>query len=190
MNYADFYTSAEKVLIDSLVSLWLRGKAKEQAYMRQILSKDEPLMAEPVFQSIFPWESSKETFGEHATKLHILSPSFVEALGSDKVDEEMRFPLSRCPYKHQTKSWKTMLSGEGKTIVVTSGTGSGKTECFMIPVLQDIANRNEKDCVQAIFLYPLNALMKSQQKRIHAWCNALPNKITYAIYNGDTEKNK
>ena len=34
--------------------------------MRQILSKDEPLMAEPVFQSIFPWESSKETFGEHA----------------------------------------------------------------------------------------------------------------------------
>lgn len=83
-----------------------------------------------------------------------------------------------------------MLSGEGKTIVVTSGTGSGKTECFMIPVLQDIANRNEKDCVQAIFLYPLNALMKSQQKRIHAWCNALPNKITYAIYNGDTEKNR
>ena len=78
MNYADFYTSAEKVLIDSLVSLWLRGKAKEQAYMRHILSKEEPLMAEPVFQSIFPWESSKETFGEHATKLHILSPSFVE----------------------------------------------------------------------------------------------------------------
>lgn len=54
MNYADFYTSAEKVLIDTLVSLWFRGKAKEQAYMRQILSKDEPLMAEPVFQSIFP----------------------------------------------------------------------------------------------------------------------------------------
>ncbi len=190
MNYADFYQSAEKALIDSLVSLWFRGKAKEQAYMRQILAKDEPLMAEPVFQSIFPWESSKETFGEHATRLKILSRSFVEALGSDKVDEELRFPLDRCPYKHQTKSWKTMLSDEGKTIVVTSGTGSGKTECFMIPVLQDIANRNEKDCVQAIFLYPLNALMKSQQKRIHAWCNALPNKITYAIYNGDTEKSR
>ena len=190
MNYADFYTSAEKVLIDALVSIWFRGKAKEQAYMRQILSKDEPLMAEPVFQSIFPWESSKETFGEHATKLNILSTSFVEALGSDTVDKELRFPLNRQPYKHQTKSWKTMLSGEGKTIVVTSGTGSGKTECFMIPVLQDIANRNEKDCVQAIFLYPLNALMKSQQKRIHAWCDALPNKITYAIYNGDTEKNR
>ena len=190
MNYAKFYTSAEKALIDSLVSIWFKGKAKEQAYMRQILSKDEPLMAEPVFQSIFPWESSKETFGEHASKLKILSSDFVDALSSEKVDEEQRFPIDRCPYKHQTKSWKTMLSDKGKTIVVTSGTGSGKTECFMIPVLQDIANRNEKDCVQAIFLYPLNALMKSQQKRIHAWCNALPNKITYAIYNGDTEKSK
>ena len=182
MNYADFYLSAEKALVDSLVSIWFRGKAKEQAYIRQILTKYEPLMAEPVFQSIFPWENSKETFGEHATKLKILSPSFVEALGSEKVDKELRFPLDRCPYKHQTKSWKTMLSDESKTIVVTSGTGSGKTECFMIPVLQDIVNRNEKDCVQAIFLYPLNALMKSQQKRIHAWCNALPTKITYAIY--------
>lgn len=190
MNYAKFYTSAENTLIDSLVSIWFKGKAKEQAYMRYILSKEEPLMAEPVFQSIFPWESSNETFGEHASKLKILSSSFVEALSNDSVDEEQRFPLDRCPYKHQTKSWKTMLSGQGKTIVVTSGTGSGKTECFMIPVLQDIANRGEKDCVQAIFLYPLNALMKSQQKRIHAWCNALPNKITYAIYNGDTEKSK
>ena len=42
----------------------------------------------------------------------------------------------------------------------------------MIPVLQDLAKTNMKDCVQAIFLYPLNALMKSQQKRIHAWCTA------------------
>jgi superfamily II DNA/RNA helicase len=156
--------------------------------MRRILTEDEPLLSQPVFQSIFPWEDSKETFGEHASKLHILSPSFVEALSSDKVEEELRFPLDRHPYKHQTKSWQTMLSDKGKTIVVTSGTGSGKTECFMIPVLQDIASRNEKNCVQAIFLYPLNALMKSQQKRIHAWCNALPDKITYAIYNGDTEK--
>lgn len=188
MNYADFYISAKRMLVDSMVSIWFRGRAKEQEYMRHILTEKEPLLSEPVFQSIFPWEDNKETFGEHASKLKILSPSFVKALSSASIDKDLRFPLDRHPYKHQTKSWKTMLSDEGKTIVVTSGTGSGKTECFMIPVLQDIAKRNEKDCVQAIFLYPLNALMKSQQKRIHAWCNAIPEKITYAIYNGDTEK--
>ncbi len=188
MNYSEFYISAKKMLVDSLVSLWFRGNGKEQEYMRHILTEDEPLLSEPVFQSIFPWEESKETFEEHSSKLNILSSSFVEALSSDCIEEELRFPLDRHPYKHQTKSWEVMLSGRDKTIVVTSGTGSGKTECFMIPVLQDIAQRNEKDCVQAIFLYPLNALMKSQQNRIHAWCNSLPNKITYAIYNGDTEK--
>lgn len=186
MNYADFYISAKKMLVDSIVSIWFRGKAKEQEYMRYILTEEEPLIAEPVFQSVFPWEDSDETFEEHASKLNILSESIVESLGSVRVEESLRFPSDRHPYKHQTTSWKTMLSGEGKTIVVTAGTGSGKTECFMIPVLQDIEQRNEKNCVQAIFLYPLNALMKSQQKRIHAWCDALPNKITYAIYNGDT----
>lgn len=188
MNYEKFYTAAENRLIDSMVSMWFKGKAKEQEYMRSVLTEEEHLLSEPVFQSIFPWEDSKETFGEHASKLNILTPSFVKALSSESVDENLRFPLDRHPYKHQTKSWKTMLSEKRKTIVVTSGTGSGKTECFMIPVLQDIVKNNEKNCVQAIFLYPLNALMKSQQKRIHAWCNAMPEKITYAIYNGDTEK--
>ena len=188
MNYSSFYISAKKMLTDSLVSMWFRGQGQEQEYMRRILSEEEPLLSEPVFQSIFPWEESKETFGEHYSKLNILSQSFVQALSSEAVEESLRFPLDRHPYKHQTKSWKTMLSDKGKTIVVTSGTGSGKTECFMIPVLHDIAQRNEKDCIQAIFLYPLNALMKSQQKRIHAWCDAIPNKVTYAIYNGDTEK--
>ena len=190
MDYANFYISAERMLVDSLVTLWFKGRAKEQNYMRKILTEDEPLLAEPVFQSIFPWEEGRETFGEHSSKLGILTPQFVDALSSENVTEDLRFPRDRHPYKHQTKSWQTMLSGKGKTIVVTSGTGSGKTECFMIPVLQDIAQRNEKGCVQAIFLYPLNALMKSQQKRIHAWCNAIPDKVTYAIYNGDTEKSK
>ena len=190
MNYADFYISAERMLVDSLVSLWFKGRAKEQNYMRKIMTEDEPLLAEPVFQSIFPWEEGRDTFGEHANKLGILTPQFVEALSNEKVSEDLRFPKDRHPYKHQTRSWQTMLSGKGKTIVVTSGTGSGKTECFMIPVLQDIAQRNEKGCIQAIFLYPLNALMKSQQKRIHAWCDAIQGKVTYAIYNGDTEKSK
>ena len=182
MNYFSFYNKAKELLIDSLASLWFKGQAQEQEYIKRILTKDEPLFAEPVFQSIFPWEESADSFEEHSSKLRLLTPSFVNALSSEEVDKDLRFPLDRHPYKHQTESWRTMLSSRPQTIVVTTGTGSGKTECFMIPVLQDLAKTNEKNCVQAIFLYPLNALMKSQQKRIHAWCKALPEKVTYAIY--------
>ena len=181
MNYFSFYNKAKELLIDSLASLWFKGQAQEQEYIKRILTKDEPLFAEPVFQSIFPWEESADSFEEHSSKLRLLTPSFVNALSSEEVDKDLRFPLDRHPYKHQTESWRTMLSSRPQTIVVTTGTGSGKTECFMIPVLQDLAKTNEKNCVQAIFLYPLNALMKSQQKRIHAWCKALPEKVTYAI---------
>lgn len=188
MNYFSFYNKAKELLTDSLASLWFKGHAREQEYIKRVLTEDEPLFAEPVFQSIFPWEEDANSFEAHSSKLGLLTHSFVSALSSEEIDKELRFPLERHPYRHQTESWKIMLSRQPKTIVVTSGTGSGKTECFMIPVLQDLARINEKGCIQAIFLYPLNALMKSQQKRIHAWCKALPEKVTYAIYNGDTDK--
>ena len=188
MNYFSFYKKAEELLIGSLASLWFKGQAREQEYIKRVLTEEEPLFAEPVFQSIFPWEESADSFEAHSFKLGLLTSSFVNALSSEEIDKDLRFPLDRHPYKHQTESWRTMLSSRPRTIVVTTGTGSGKTECFMIPVLQDLAKTNEKNCVQAIFLYPLNALMKSQQKRIHAWCKALPEKVTYAIYNGETDK--
>ena len=190
MNYFSFYSRAKEQLIDSLASLWFKGKAREQEYIKRVLIEDEPLLAEPVFQSIFPWEEGADSFEAHSSRLGLLTPSFVKALSSEDIDNDLRFPLDRRPYKHQTESWKTMLSPHPRTIVVTTGTGSGKTECFMIPVLQDLAKNNEKDCVQAIFIYPLNALMKSQQKRIDAWCKALPEKVTYAIYNGETDEKR
>lgn len=188
MNYFNFYTNARDRLIDTMVHLWVRGHNKEQEYLSHLLKDEEPLLAEPVFQSIFPWESSEHTFAEHASTLGVLKPEFVEALSGNKVDSEQRFPEDRRPYKHQTESWKAMLGEAKKTIVVTSGTGSGKTECFMVPVLQDLVNQNEKGAVQAIFLYPLNALMDSQRKRVAAWCKALAPQVTFAIYNGDTKE--
>ena len=189
MNYSKFYTNVRDRLIDTMVHLWVRGHNKEQEYLSHLLKDEEPLLAEPVFQSIFPWESSEHTFAEHASTLGVLKPEFVKALSGNKVDSEQRFPEDRRPYKHQTESWKAMLGEpKGKTIVVTSGTGSGKTECFMVPVLQDLVNQNEKGAVQAIFLYPLNALMDSQRKRVAAWCKALNPQVTFAIYNGDTEE--
>ncbi|NDV83907.1 DEAD/DEAH box helicase [Bacteroides sp. 51] len=186
MNYRNLYTNTQRRFTDALLSMWASGKEKEQNYLRYVLEEKEPLLASPVFRSVFPWKNSEHTFGQHASQLGILDEDFVDALND--ADEKFRFPLDRCPYSHQTESWKNMLKRK-KTIVVTSGTGSGKTECFMIPVLQDLLREKKAGRgkgVQALFLYPLNALMDSQRKRIHAWCEALNPQISYAIFNGNT----
>ena len=46
-------------------------------------------------------------------------------------------------------------------LVVATGTGSGKTECFLLPVLDDVL-RNPHSGVRAILIYPMNALANSQ----------------------------
>ena len=191
MNYSSFYKNANRTMINTLVSMWASGHQKEQECLRELLEVKEHLIAEPVFQTIFPWELSNSTFQEHASNLNILDDDFVNALSSIDGDaNEFAFPADRYPYKHQSESWKAMLC-DHKSIAVTTGTGSGKTECFIIPVLQDLYRQKQAgkgDGIQAIFLYPLNALMKNQRERIHAWCDALPQKLEYAIYNGDMEE--
>jgi DEAD/DEAH box helicase domain-containing protein len=180
MNFKDFYSKTENRLTDAILSLWATGDKEMQDYFRFLLSQ-EPIMADAVFQNTFPWEQGKIEFGESAG---IFNQEFINALDTIK-DKDFRFPKDRRPYKHQLKSWKTLLDKK-KSIAVTTGTGSGKTECFMLPVIHDIhENCKNQDGVNAIFLYPLNALIASQRKRMHAWCSALDG-VKYALLTGDT----
>ena len=139
------------------------------------------LVSDIVVQGTFPWEPSSKSFKELD---YLFDSHFIKALDSIK-SEEYRFPEDRHPYKHQIESWNSLLK-ENKSIAVTTGTGSGKTECFMLPVLQDIYTNSKNEIgVNAIFLYPLNALIDSQQKRLHAWCEALGG-IQYGLLKGST----
>lgn len=180
MNFKNFYTKAENRLTDAILSLWATGDKEMQDYFKSILSQ-EPIMADAVFQAMFPWEQSHIDF-QNTNFLY--GTNFIKSLDSIR-NPEFQFPKDRFPYKHQIESWQSLLLDK-KSIAVTTGTGSGKTECFMLPVLQDIyENNRDQEGVNAIFLYPLNALIASQQKRMHAWCNALGG-INYALLTGST----
>ena len=184
MNFKSFYSKTEQRIIDTVLSLWATGDVAMQEYLKGIFDT-EKLLAKPVFQNMFPWEPATFSFGELNNLFH---QSFIDRLDSIQ-DPEFRFPADRLPYLHQVNSWQKTLR-DNKSILVTTGTGSGKTECFMLPVLQDIYRESpNKHGINAIFLYPLNALIGSQRKRMHAWCSALGN-INYAIYNGNTKEDK
>lgn len=77
------------------------------------------------------------------------------------------------PYPHQIESIRAWQ--QGKHIVVATGTGSGKTECFLYPMLGQLLReakraKKRKEVMQrgvkAIVLYPMNALVADQTVRI------------------------
>ena len=92
---------------------------------------------------------------------------------SATVEESSNIPLdiapSFPPYKHQLQAFHqlSMMNGhKPEPTLLTTGTGSGKTECFMLPLVQDLIDNYKPETVQAIFLYPLNALMEDQKARM------------------------
>jgi hypothetical protein len=76
------------------------------------------------------------------------------------------------PWGHQAKAFERLstLHGPARPTLITTGTGSGKTEAFLYPILDHCrrARRRGKPGVKAILLYPMNALATDQTQRINA----------------------
>lgn len=90
-----------------------------------------------------------------------------------KRDKGERIPLDIRPdfepYKHQVKAFQRLYSKDGhqpQHTLVTTGTGSGKTECFLYPILDHCWRNKDKPGVKAIILYPMNALATDQAGRL------------------------
>ena len=144
-----------------------------------------------MFEATYGWETSGQTLASLSPTL--LSPKLLAALDrpSGSQGSAYRFARDAMPYRHQVKAWELLSQPEPQSIIVTSGTGSGKTECFMVPILDQLACLNEAqggpiEGVRALFLYPLNALIQSQQERLHAWTGPFAGDIRFCLYNGQT----
>ena len=92
------------------------------------------------------------------------------------------FDPSRSLYTHQVKSIKKLQ--KGNSLVVATGTGSGKTECFLLPILSDILSHPTPG-LRAIIIYPMNALADDQLFRLRKLLRDLP-EVSFGRYTGDT----
>jgi ATP-dependent helicase YprA (DUF1998 family)/predicted RNA-binding Zn-ribbon protein involved in translation (DUF1610 family) len=100
------------------------------------------------------------------------------------------------PYGHQAEAFirlSSMGGGRPKPTLVTTGTGSGKTEAFLYPILDHVirARRAGQGGMKALLLYPMNALANDQAQRLARMIAETPELagVTAALYTGeDTSK--
>jgi DEAD/DEAH box helicase domain-containing protein len=100
----------------------------------------------------------------------------------DDLDPRVREALAAAGitelFTHQAEAWEAAVRGEH--LIVTTGTASGKTLAFNLPVLDALA-RDPKH--RALYLYPTKALAQDQ---IRALTELKPPRAKPAIYDGDT----
>ena len=177
-----------------LSQLGLRSSALRE-YLKKLYAREpgEPgsLLADPVLEAAFGWKLADVDM-QGLARSGLLRPELISAMDkpSSEYREEYRFPSRRKPFQHQLECWRLLLGEVPRSVLVTSGTGSGKTECFLVPILEDLARERAEDGaltgVRALFLYPLNALINSQRDRLRAWCNGFRNDLPFCLYNGET----
>ncbi|MCX4092078.1 DEAD/DEAH box helicase [Nocardia sp. alder85J] len=110
----------------------------------------------------------------------VLHPGF-EELGAT-ID------LDRPLYRHQETAVCKAVAG--CNLVVSTGTGSGKTESFLLPILNALVAERAAGTlgpgVRALLLYPMNALANDQLKRLREMLSGVPD-ITFGRYTGETK---
>ncbi len=89
-------------------------------------------------------------------------------------------------YSHQAEMFEKAYSG--KSVVITTGTASGKSLSFYLPVVQRILDNPAR---RAIFIYPTKALTKDQYRNIKEFVAFFgENRIQAGVYDGDTSPNE
>ncbi|MEI6268566.1 MAG: DEAD/DEAH box helicase [Methylococcaceae bacterium] len=110
--------------------------------------------------------------------------------GQGKADFFPAVPMAFSPHKHQEIAFQR-IGVDFKSTLVATGTGSGKTECFQLPILDYCYQHRGQKGIKAILIYPMNALAADQAQRLAkaiADNPNLKNTVTAGIYVGDKEQ--
>lgn len=150
-------------------------------------AEDGSLVADPVLESALPYLNGEPTLADLAKGT--IDARVIDALTRGSEDRNYRFPPNLRPYLHQLEAWTALTASEPRSVLVSSGTGSGKTECFLVPLLHDLAREARQTGrlkgVRAIALYPLNALIASQEERLSEWTAPFAGDIRFGLYNSN-----
>ena len=132
--------------------------------------------------------ASSPRFADHVTAWRVAEPrdadyaSMPEGISSRLIDALAGVGIDRL-YSHQAEAVQKAMAGED--VVVVTGTASGKTLCYNLPVVQKIIESPES---RALYLFPTKALSQDQLDELHALVGATDADIKTFTYDGDTPR--
>ncbi|MEG0618915.1 MAG: DEAD/DEAH box helicase [Bacilli bacterium] len=154
----------------------LEDKTLNNDFVKEL--ENANLMNGPFLAINYPFETGKS-----------VNELIDEGVISKQFREFCNIELDRKLYKHQELAIRKSL--KKRNLVISTGTGSGKTESFLFPILNRITKKieNGEDIsgINALMLYPMNALANDQKDRIRDILRKYP-KINFGYYTGETEE--
>jgi ATP-dependent helicase YprA (DUF1998 family) len=141
------------------------------------------LVKGPLLEGAPPFEQGRSIAG--LIRDGVLQPRFQQLCNES-------LPLDRALYLHQDQAVTHVVQHQ-RNLIVATGTGSGKTETFLLPILHHLLEEEEQGTlrqpgVRALLLYPMNALANDQLRRLRRILKHYPS-ITFGRYTGETEEN-
>ncbi len=164
---------------DYLLSLNEFADERINSEFSEVLSNGFSLSKGPFIQSTPPYRRSKSV--RQLVEEGVLSNKFLNL-------NQQVLPKDRPLYQHQVEAIEKIAAG--RNLIIATGTGSGKTESFLLPVINHLMAEHDAgtlshDGVRAMLLYPMNALANDQMQRIRDILEPFP-EITFGRYIGDT----
>ena len=145
---------------------------------RSLIARRKELLNRPGLIHQVPYLESTPRYqtGEDFAEMQGLQPAALEAyLAVSRKEEGLPQLVYDPPYRHQSDAIRGSLV-DGKNLVIMTGTGSGKTEAFLLPILGKLAHEAKtkptsfvrQPAMRALILYPMNALVNDQLGRLRS----------------------
>src|SRR3989442_7809087 len=174
-DYASYIKSFIQIR-DPYISGFVQGKLQEGVLWPEPLIQLNPLFARG--------ESIDELVAQD-----VLHRECARIFRKDKSEDDNKGRLLRL---HQHQSEAIRFARSGASYVLTTGTGSGKSLAYIIPIVDYVLRNGSGRGIQAIVVYPMNALANSQLKELEKFLRiGYPNNkglVTFERYTGQEFK--
>ena len=160
------------------------GIVREENEIKEMIGKNKPdKITEAILFSKKDYISQYKVLSNPEPKMGCK----IEELGLDEsITEHLKELKIKQFYKFQEESIEEIIFGEN--VVIEAPTASGKTEAFLIPVIQRIKKDASDGNVFAIFVYPTKALARDQYPKIQKFAEKIG--VNVKVFDGDTKQDE